>query len=204
MLEAEKDAILQQALRHVPFDGWGDAVLARAVADAGFDPVMAYRAFPDGVGALVDHFCATADHAMLAALEADNLMAMRIRDRIATAVRRRIEYYAPHREAVRRMLAFYALPSHAGRGMKRLYSTVNEMWYAAGDTATDFNFYSKRALLAGVYSSTLLFWLGDESEGYAATWEFLDRRIDNVMQIQKFKGKAKEGLGRMKKLWFAA
>ena len=90
-------------------------------------------------------------------------------------------------EAVRRGLALLALPLNAPLGLKLLYRTVDAIWYAAGDTSADFNFYTKRATLAGVFSSTLFYWLNDRSEGNTATWEFLDRRIDDVMRFEKFK-----------------
>src|SRR4029077_14179482 len=95
------------------------------------------------------------------------------------------------REAARRALALLALPLNAGLGLKLLYRTVDAMWYAAGDTSADFNFYTKRAILAGVYSSTLLYWLNDRAEGSEATWSFLDRRIDDVMKFEKFKDRVR-------------
>ena len=98
-------------------------------------------------------------------------------------------------EATRRALALLSLPFHAGRGLKLLYRTVDAMWYAAGDTSTDFNFYTKRATLAGVYSSTLLYWLSDRSPGGEATWAFLDRRIDDVMKIEKLKSQVRSWTG---------
>ena len=116
---------------------------------------------------------------------------MRIRDRIATAVRTRLDLLAPHKEAVRRAVAFEALPGNAPRALKAVYHTVDAMWHAAGDTATDWNFYTKRALLAGVYTSTVLIWLGDQSEDCAETWAFLDRRIEDVMRIEKAKAKVR-------------
>jgi ubiquinone biosynthesis protein COQ9 len=96
---------------------------------------------------------------------------------------------------VRRALALLSLPFNAGLALKLLYKTVDAMWYAAGDTSTDFNFYTKRATLAGVYSSTLLYWLADRSPGSEATWDFLDRRIDDVMKIEKLKSRVKSWTG---------
>ena len=118
---------------------------------------------------------------------------MKVRERIATAVRLRLEQVAPHREAVQRGLAFFALPQNAAIGLKCLYRTVDAIWYAAGDRATDYNFYSKRLLLAGVYSSTLLVWLNDTSEDQAETWAFLERRIAEVLQVAGLLGKAVTG-----------
>jgi ubiquinone biosynthesis protein COQ9 len=114
---------------------------------------------------------------------------MKVRERVKTAILTRFELVAPHREAVRRALTLEALPQHAPRALKQVYRTADAIWYAAGDTATDFNFYTKRLLLAGVYSTTLLRWLDDKSEGFSATAAFLDRRLADVMRIQQAKGR---------------
>ena len=119
---------------------------------------------------------------------------MRVRDRIAAGVRTRLEILAPHREAVRRGLAFLALPQNAAQGVTCLNRSVDCLWYAAGDRATDYNFYSKRLLLAGVLSSTTVYWLNDRSEGAAQTWAFLDRRIDEVLKAGGRLGKVMGGL----------
>ena len=131
---------------------------------------------------------------MLDGLAERDLAAMKVRARIAAAVRLRLELLEPHREAVRRGLAFFALPPNAAVGLKCLYRTVDAIWYAAGDRATDYNFYTKRLLLAGVYSSTLLFWLDDASEGREATWAFLERRIAEVLKVGGRLGKAVSGV----------
>jgi ubiquinone biosynthesis protein COQ9 len=126
---------------------------------------------------------------MLAGLAATDLSTLKIRERIALAVKLRIQADAPHREAVARAATWLALPGHHVMAGRLLYATVDNMWHGIGDTSVDFNFYSKRALLAGVVSSTVLFWLQDESEEYVATWAFLDRRINDVMKIQKTKAR---------------
>ena len=192
-LEKERHALLEAALGHVPFEGWTRRALAAAARDCGYEPSLARRAFPRGIGDLVDFFAAEADRRMLAELAGLDLGAMRIRDRIATTVRCRLELLAPNREAVRRAIAFYAQPGRAPAGLAALYRTVDAMWRAAGDTATDFNFYTKRMLLSGVYTTTLLYWLDDRSPECADCWAFLDRRIANVMEIQKARGRL-EGL----------
>jgi ubiquinone biosynthesis protein COQ9 len=196
-LLAEKRRILAAALPHVAFDGWSGGLIARAAAEAGLDPSVALRAFPEGPIDLVSFWIAEADRQMLDELARRDLAAMKVRERIAAAIRIRLTQQAPHREAVRRALSLEALPRHAPAALAALYRTVDAIWYAAGDTATDWNFYSKRLLLAGVYSSTLLIWLDDRSEGLAATWAFLDRRIDDVMQIQKLRGRLDRLVGRL-------
>src|SRR5689334_24790982 len=119
---------------------------------------------------------------------------MKVRERIAAAVKARIAALRPHKEAARRAVAFLSLPPHAALGAKLVYRTVDAMWRAAGDTATDFNFYTKRGILAGVYGSTAVRWFNDTSEDEKPTEEFLAARIENVMQFEKFKAKAKEAL----------
>ena len=185
-------AILAAALPHMAFDGWSRAALARGARDAGYDDVMAERAFPGGVRDLIRYHLAEADRQMLAALAETDLAAMRVRDRVAFAVKLRLQQHQGEREAIRRAMNYLAQPLNAALGLHALYKTVDAIWYAAGDDSTDFNFYTKRGLLAGVYSSTLLFWLTDTSADCAATWAFLDRRIDEVMRVPKIKNRLRD------------
>ena len=178
-----KRTLLAAILPHVPFDGWTQKSLRAAAADAEVSPALAKLAFPDGIAGVIVFWSEEANRAMLAAYADQAGDDMRFRERITALVRARIAAVGAHREAVRRALTYLAQPQHGGKGLKCLYRTVDEMWYAAGDRSTDFNFYSKRLTLAGVYSSTLLFWLDDESEDSDATWAFLDRRIAGVMRI---------------------
>ena len=193
-LGAERRALLERTLAHVPSDGWTLRSLAAAASDLGYDRSLARRAFPRGVRGVVALFEAETDRRMAAALADIDLESLRVRERIAAAVRTRLELCAPHREACRRLTAYYALPGNAAAGLAAMVRSIDLMWRAAGDTATDFNFYTKRGLLAGVYSATILYWLDDASEGSAASWAFLDRRIADVMTIQKVRGRAGCGL----------
>lgn len=194
-LEAERRAILAAILPHVPFDGWSAKSLRHAAADAGLDPAVATLAFPGGVAEIIGFWSAAADQAMVAAYADAGGDEMRFRARITWLVRARIEAVAAHREAVRRALTYLAQPQHSGKGLRCLYRTVDEMWYAAGDRATDFNFYTKRLTLAGVYSATLLYWLDDASDDSEATWAFLDRRIAGVMRIPQRKENLRRATG---------
>ena len=191
--EETRRALLLASLPHVPFDGWSRAALLAGAEDLGLDVATALNAFPREGTELIEAFSDWADQAMLEKLGGLDLPAMRVRDRIATAVRLRLELLAPHREAVRRGLAFLALPGNLALGLKSLYRTVDAIWYAAGDRATDYNFYSKRLLLSGVYSSTLVYWLNDSSEDFAQTWAVLDRRITEVLKVAGNLGKAVKG-----------
>lgn len=192
---ALRDAVLDAAMPHVPFDGWGREAAIRGAEDIGLDAAAAMRAFPDGARGMIAWHLRQADRRMAEALSGMDLASMKIRDRIATAVRVRLEQNTPHREAIRKAMTFLALPQNAPMAVQALYRTVDEMWFQAGDTATDWNFYSKRALLAGVYSSTVLFWLNDKSEDFADTWAFLDRRIADVMKVPKLTGRLSAVLG---------
>ena len=184
--KAAKD-IIAAALPLVPFEGWTQATLKQAATRAGYKGTDAIRVFSGGAIDAVGAYLQQCDEAMVDALQGYNLDTMKIRERIALAVRLRIMAYAPHREAARRALAMQALPLYAHRALKSLYATVDEVWHAIGDTSTDFNFYTKRLTLAAVYSATLLHWLDDDSPDFINSWDFLDRRIANVMQFEKFK-----------------
>ena len=177
--------LLDAMLIQVPFEGWTSLALRAAAADVGVDGVTAKRIFPGGADDLLALWGRVCDQRMLAALKPLDLDAMRIRDRIAACVRLRLELLEPHREAVRAALSRASLPHNAPAATRALWRTVDLMWHAAGDTATDFYYYSKRGLLAGVYGATLLFWLEDNSEERAESWAFLERRIADVMKVPR-------------------
>jgi ubiquinone biosynthesis protein COQ9 len=194
--ERARDEIIAAALPQVPFDGWTLETLRRAAADAGHDPLTALRVFPRGPIQAVEAWVAQADRRMLEALERHDPDKLKVRERVALAIRLRLEGMGPHREAVRRALSLLALPHNAPLAASLVWHTVDAIWYAAGDTATDFNYYSKRGLLAGVYSAALMYWLEDKSEGFADTWTFLDRRLTDVLRIPQALGRLREGFGR--------
>jgi len=176
------------------FDGFTDQVLQKAGEEAGVDKITLARLFEGGPISLVEFYSAWADGEMESRLAATDLKAMKIRERIAAAVKARLAVLAPNKEAARRAAALLSLPMHAALGARLIYHTVDAMWRAAGDTSTDFNFYTKRGILAGVYGSTAMRWFNDAGEDEKATDEFLAARIENVMQFEKFKAKAKDAL----------
>jgi ubiquinone biosynthesis protein COQ9 len=187
-----KKAILKEALKDAAFDGFTDGVLAKAGKKVDADKAALARLFPEGVLSLIEYFSTSVDDAMEEKLKALDLSKRKIRERIKLAVLTRLALLAPNKEAARRAAATMTLPMHAGRGAKMMYRTVDSMWRAAGDTATDFNFYTKRGILAGVYGSVLVRWFNDTGEDETVTEAFLDARIENVMQFEKLKAKAKE------------
>ncbi len=175
-------------LPNVPFDGWGAAARDAAADAAGIDRDIAAMALPDAA-AMTDAYTLRADAMMVAAMAAAGTDAMKVRERIRFAVKTRLDHADGDREAVRRALVVMTLPANAAMGARTLWRTADAMWRAAGDTATDYNHYTKRTLLGAVYSATLLFWLDDDSEGRAETWAFLDRRIDGIMRFEKAKAR---------------
>jgi ubiquinone biosynthesis protein COQ9 len=178
-----RDILLLAALPHVTFDGWTRTALEAGARDAGMIETDVLRYFPGGAREALEHFSDWADRRMTEALKDHDLENRRVRDRIALGARLRLEALLPHREAVRRSIAAFALPPNMPLAATCLYRTVDAIWYAAGDRSADFNFYSKRALLAGVVSTTTLYWLEDESDDCRESWEFLERRISNVLKI---------------------
>ena len=191
-LDATQIAVIEAALPHVVFDGWSVDTLREAARDAGVDPVEAKRAFPRGGVDMTLGFHRMADMKLREELAGSELSSMRIRDRITHCVRRRIELVGRDRETVRRGATLLALPLHTPEGARAMWQTADIIWTACGDTATDYNWYSKRLILSGVYSSTVLFWLGDQDPDFHPTWEFLDRRIEGVMQFEKTKAQLKD------------
>jgi len=194
---ALKAAVLEAALPHVPFDGFTDKVLEIAGEEAGAGRATLSRLFPRGPLSLLEVFSEACDAEMERELAKAKLARMKVREKITLAVKTRIAVLRPHKEAARRAGAFLSLPPNAATAARLLYRTVDSIWRAIGDTSTDFNFYTKRAILAGVYSTTLMRWFNDDSEDEVATEEFLARRIENVMQFEKLKAEIRE---RAKKL----
>ena len=189
-MESSKSRLLQAALPHVPFDGWTAATLTAAITESGTAPGLAHALFPRGGIDLALAYHALGDAQMLESLAKTDLTALRFRDRIATAVKLRLGQ--ADRELLRRGAALFALPQNAPEGSRAIWGTADAIWTALGDTSTDLNWYTKRATLSAVYAATVLFWLGDDSASHSATWEFLDRRIENVMSFEKAKARFRE------------
>ncbi|MEQ8805133.1 MAG: COQ9 family protein [Rhodospirillales bacterium] len=194
---ALRDRLIAAALDHVPFDGWSRKALDRGAGDLGLGRADVLRAFPGGMADAADHFAAWSDRRMLVELGKMDLDAMKVRERVAAGVRVRLEMNAPYREAMRRLLSFLALPTNAPLAARMTWRTCDHIWHAAGDRAADFNHYTKRGLLAPVYTSTILYWLSDSSDGFAETWGYLDRRLADVLKIPMYKAKAEQALGRL-------
>lgn len=188
-----QDRLLAGVLASVPFDGWSDGAIAAGAQAAGLDEGDAQRCFPGGVRDAMAHFSDWADRAMVAEIHAAgaSFQSLKIRQKIAFAVRARLMIVEPHKDAVRVMTAKLALPNYAALAARLVWKTADAMWIEAGDTATDFNHYTKRGLLSGVQASTVLYWLGDSSEGHERSWGFLDRRIENVLVVGKRLGNFK-------------
>lgn len=177
--------ILAAALPLVVFEGWNMRTLNQAAVAAGYKRTDVIRVFPGGTLDAVDKHIAHCDAHMQEALTHYSLDTMKLRQRIALAVRLRIETHKEQKEAARRTLAFLSLPLNAASALRMLYRTVDSIWYAVGDASTDFSFYTKRLSLAAIYSATFVHWLDDTSPDAAYSWEFLERRLDGIMAIGK-------------------
>lgn len=169
------------------FDGWTERAVDSATQQLGIDPLQARLAMPKSQPAMIDVYIQEVDRALEAWFTPKRLDGMKIREKISSLVWHRLEVMGPAREAVRRALAILAMPQNVPLALRISWRTADLMWRIAGDTSTDFNHYTKRMTLGAVYGSTLLVWLDDQTEGWADTASFLDRRIDNVMRFEKFK-----------------
>ena len=185
-----KEKLLDAALDHVVFDGWSEATFKAAIDESGVSEALAHALCPRGAVDLAVAYHKRGDAAMVARFESEDVSGLRYSEKVAALVRFRLEAVAD-KEAVRRGTTLFSLPQYAPTGAELIWGTADAIWTALGDTSEDFNWYSKRATLSGVYGSTVLYWLGDDSEGHQATWAFLDRRIENVMQFEKAKAQFK-------------
>ena len=185
------DALLDAALPHVAFDGWSHASFAAACRDIGISESEGLALAPRGAVDLAVEYHRRGDRAMVDRLAETQMEGMRFRDKVALALRYRLEAMTD-REAVRRATTLFSLPNHAAEGAKLVWETADHIWTAVGDTSQDGNWYSKRAILSGIWGATVLYWLGDDSVDFADTNAFIDRRIDNVMQFETLKGKMRD------------
>ena len=187
-----KDALILAVLPEIPFSGWTMAALAQAARNAGLDASMAERAFPGGATDAVLHFIDLGDRRLAEDAAKDGLAGLRLTGRIRWLVRRRLEAWSEHREAVRRAAVILSLPGNMARTTRATWATADLMWHLAGDEAVDFSYYTKRLSLSAVYSSTLLCWMSDESEGASESWSFLDRRLADLSHLPKVIAGAKK------------
>lgn len=194
-----KDLIITALLNHVSHYGWTLEALKQAVIEAGYVEGDELRAFQGNMDRVLEHYLDLVDRQMVVRLEEVDLPSMRVKDRVATAVMVRLRLLEKNKAAVKASVSYAKHPTRATLALKGVYNTVSAIWYAAGDTSTDFNFYTKRTLLGGVYSATLLYWLDDDSEDNIKTRAYLSRRLDQVMQIPKFKARLRDGFDLLKK-----
>jgi ubiquinone biosynthesis protein COQ9 len=190
-----RDAILPHVLAEISEHGFSDAGLKAAAEKAGVNSTELKAAFPNGGASMVEAFSHWADERMAERLLEDP--PERTRDRVTHAVKARLDVMAPYKDAARRAAAFLALPQNAPLAANLMMRSVDLMWRAAGDRSSDFSYYTKRALLGGVYAATLIHWLSDSSAGHADTWAFLDSRIGDVMRIEKLRGAAREWVAKL-------
>jgi ubiquinone biosynthesis protein COQ9 len=199
-LDELREALAPLIPGNAVFDGWSDKALAMAASQLGVPAERARLAFPGGPLQMVDAWFDAIDRAMIAAWPPERIAALRIRERIRDLVLYRIEIINPHKEALRRAFAILAQPQNAVEGARLAWRAADRMWRLAGDTATDFNHYSKRGILSALYTATMLVFLDDDSEGLVGTKGFLDRRIDDVMRFEKFKAQWRGGRDRLPSL----
>lgn len=185
-LDEIRAALAPDLAANAAFDGWGETAIDAAAGQRGIDEDVAHLAF-DGAADMIAAWFEAIDRAMIATVSDDALATMKVRERIATQVEARLEALAPHRESLRRALAILARPQHALRAAKLGWHAADLMWRRAGDTATDYNHYTKRAILSGVYAATITVFLDDESDGHSDTRAFLSRRIDSILRFEKTK-----------------
>lgn len=184
---AERDAAIEAMLPHVPMDGWTRLALRRGLSDLGADPLDGDRLFPLGPVDMVEAYCDLADRRMAEQAAAEGIGELRLSQRVRALIALRLRQAAAHREAVRRGLSVLAWPGNKAAAARTAARTVDAIWHAAGDRSADFSWYTKRAILAGVYGTTLLRWIADTSNDDADTLSFLDRRLAGVARLGRWR-----------------
>lgn len=190
MRDQQKQALLDVILDVVASEGWSQKAIdlgAEILGDAG----MGWRLFPNGVAEVIQFWSDNLDSQMIKSFSEMDSSDTKIRERVANLVRIRLMLMQKHKPAVANTMKYLGWPQNAIMAQKLVYNTVNEMWYAAGDKSTDFNFYSKRMLLEAVYTSTLIYWLNDNSPENESSWKFLENLIGNVMLLGQAPSKAR-------------
>ena len=185
--DALRDSVIDALIPQVPFDGWTGKAVRQALVSIGEHPDDAALLFPDGAGEMIEAFCALADERMAAEAAGAGLETYRVPRRVRAIIAIRLEQNRGNKEAIRRALAWLAIPVNARRSFRVTAATVDAIWHAAGDMSADFSWYTKRGILAGVYTATLLYWLRDGSDDDEATLAFLDRRLAGVARIGKLR-----------------
>lgn len=189
--DTQRRALLEQALKIAPFEGWTQSTLNKAEREASLTKGSASLYFPNGVMDMLDFWAADLDAQAAKKIALMDIATMKIRDRVTQGVLARLEGFGPHEEAARRASSRLAIPDGFGTGMKQIWNSADMIWRAIGDTSTDANFYSKRTILSGVIASTIPIWLSDNDPDKARARAFLDDRIANVMQFEKLKWQMK-------------
>lgn len=190
-LDELRAALAGQIAGHAVFDGWTETALAGAAAELGVPADRAALCFPGGAIEMIDAWFAVIDARMTAKLDTAGISDWKIRDRIRGAVLARLDEAAVHPDALRRALAILARPANMARATRLCWRAADAMWRAAGDSSVDAAWYTKRATLGAVYAATLMAWMDDDSEGFNDTRAFLDRRIDDVMKVERLKARLK-------------
>lgn len=190
-LDELRDALAERLAAHAVFDGWTDAALAAAASELGVPADRAALCFPGGAIEMIDAWFAAIDRNMVEALASQDIAAMKIRARVRAALVARLNVATLQPDALRRALAVLARPRHAARAAKLAWRAADAMWRAIGDNSVDIAWYSKRTTLTALYTATMIAWMDDDSEGFADTYAFLDRRIDDVMTFERFKARLK-------------
>ena len=187
-LKSVRDRLALAVGENAVFDGWTPKAVDSSAAQLGIDPAVARLAFPKDQAGMIDAYVEGVDAVMAAHFTPERIAALKVRERIRELVWFRLQTMGPAREAVRSALAILAMPHNAVRGLEIGWRSADLMWRLAGDSATDFNHYTKRLTLSALYAATLLAWLDDQSEGWSETSAFLDRRIADVMRFEQWKG----------------
>lgn len=190
--------ILKNALPHVAEMGWTWAALHAGALDSGLPAPQAELCFPEGLPQALEILSVHFDHEMIAAFEKTNRIELRIHEKVALGLTIRLGLLNDHRPAMRKIARYLLHPARASLLLKLSYKTIDQIWYLAGDQATDYNFYTKRLLLGYVYNSTCLYFVKSRQEALDTTLHFMNNRFAEVAKVPKIKNTLKEGVAKLR------
>ncbi|KAM1175733.1 hypothetical protein ACFXTH_028151 [Malus domestica] len=182
----EQARVLQASLPHVIRLGWSEAAMIAGARDVGVSPSIV-GSFPRKEGTLVEFFMDDCLQRLIDRIESstDELKSLILSDRITKLICIRLEMQAPYISKWPQALSIQAQPMNVPTSFKQRAMLVDEIWHGAGDDTADFQWYVKRTVLGGIYSTTEIYMLTDDSPDFRDTWAFLDNRVKDAFDLKK-------------------
>ena len=202
MKYVDKVDLVTKMLNHVPDLGWTWDALYKAAFNSkklkSLTEEELQTLFDNKISNIIGIFNDKLDEEMYVIFNSQNNKNLGVTQTVKALVLSRFRASENRKSIIKTSLFFMAQPGNAYEALNQLMKTSSKIWEIAGDTSTGRNFYSKRLILAGVYSSTLAYWLAKETRSIDESEDFLDKRLDDVKNIGKISKQSIEVFERTK------